>query len=381
MGARGPLNEGMRTKSGPSSYRHHPPTAVRPAGRKTRIGDFSGFYRDSASFSSTQIPKGTEGCDLRGAENRGRSTCYASYVDEVLAYVVGVGGAANTKYVHSNHLYSAAALTDNTGAVFERFRYDAYGRRTVTDAAGVSRQASSYGFQRGFTGYHKDAETGLYYARARMYSAGLGRFVSREPLSYHDGMNLYSGYFVPNRLDPSGLFVVPPVVAVAPVVAPVVAAAATVVTAAGVTVVAAGAAVTAAGLAVGYGIGSGIVAIIESTDDDGSQPTPAEELAKRELAYQKKKYGDCTQAQWKALDNAKKDACKNPANPISCNEPPPLTCEELKTRAKNGRNCYDARKKLTNICFPGSTTHDTVDQTYKRAVEKCEEKIKDRCCP
>jgi len=48
-------------------------------------------------------------------------------------------------------------------------------------------------------------ETGLFYARARMYSAGLGRFSSRDPYGYIDGLNLYEGYFAPNLLDPSGL--------------------------------------------------------------------------------------------------------------------------------------------------------------------------------
>ena len=37
-----------------------------------------------------------------------------------------------------------------------------------------------------------------------MYSAELGRFVSRDPLGYVDGMSLYGGWFVPNEMDPSG---------------------------------------------------------------------------------------------------------------------------------------------------------------------------------
>jgi RHS repeat-associated protein len=196
------------------------------------------------------------------AQRREGGVRYGSYVDEVLAIVDGAG----RKYVHSNHLYSPAALTDSTGAVLERYRYDAYGRRTILAADGTTvRASSSYGFQRGFTGYHLDAETGLYYARARMYSAGLGRFISRDPhtvqeaevsnlekhlrlaqlnnikdaikmvpkrpsasiqtlltrveaeeqmltaamsggvaSSYQDGFSLYAGHFVPNALDPTG---------------------------------------------------------------------------------------------------------------------------------------------------------------------------------
>lgn len=44
----------------------------------------------------------------------------------------------------------------------------------------------------------------LYYFRARMYSAQLGRFISRDPFGYVDGMSLYRAYFVPEGIDPSG---------------------------------------------------------------------------------------------------------------------------------------------------------------------------------
>ena len=186
MGARGPLNEGMRTRSGPSSYQHHPPAAARPAGRKTRIGDFSGFNRDSASLWSMQTPKGTRSCDLRGAESRGRSTCYASYVDEPLMMVSGAG---TKHYFHQNHLYSVAAMTNSSGAVVERYRYDAHGKRTILAADGTTvRTVSSYGNQIGFTGRYHDAETGLLYYRNRMANPGTGRYLSRNTISLHDNL-------------------------------------------------------------------------------------------------------------------------------------------------------------------------------------------------
>jgi len=199
-GARRPLNEGMRSTAAPS-YRHHPPGTSRPRAKKTRIGDFSKRDRVFAVNPSSQTPEVTRGCDLRGAENRGRSTCYASYVDEPVMMVSGVG---TKHYFHQNHLYSVAAMTDSVGAVVERYRYDAYGRRTVTNAAGVSRLASSYGMQTGFTGRYHDAETGLIYFRNRMYDPRHGRFLTRDIAGYSDGMSLYSAYYVPNRLDPMG---------------------------------------------------------------------------------------------------------------------------------------------------------------------------------
>jgi RHS repeat-associated protein len=121
-----------------------------------------------------------------------RSFVYGDYIDEPLVMVT----ASSKYYIHSNHLYSVAAITNSTGAVVERFRYDAYGKQIGT---------STVGFNRGFTGYQLDTETGLYFARARMYSPTLGRFVSRDPIGYVDGDSLYAGYFVPGYVDPFGL--------------------------------------------------------------------------------------------------------------------------------------------------------------------------------
>jgi hypothetical protein len=44
----------------------------------------------------------------------------------------------------------------------------------------------------------------MYFFRARYYHAELGRFISRDPIGYVDGMNLYRAYFVPAGVDPLG---------------------------------------------------------------------------------------------------------------------------------------------------------------------------------
>ena len=43
--------------------------------------------------------------------------------------------------------------------------------------------------------------------RARYYHAELGRFISRDPIGYVDGMNVYRAYFVPTMVDSQGLAV------------------------------------------------------------------------------------------------------------------------------------------------------------------------------
>jgi RHS repeat-associated protein len=42
-----------------------------------------------------------------------------------------------------------------------------------------------------FTGQRLDADTGLYYFKARWYSAYLGRFLQTDPVGQADDMNLY----------------------------------------------------------------------------------------------------------------------------------------------------------------------------------------------
>jgi len=151
--------------------------------------------------------------------------------------------AGQRYWAHSNHLYSVAALTNDGGIVVERYKYDAYGKQTITNPTGTMLARSSVNWNRGFSGYIADQETGLFYARARYYSSSLGRFVSRDLLrmsryhdlrllgmaqrdeaieealigsfethymplpadGYADGKNLYRAYFAPNGIDPSGL--------------------------------------------------------------------------------------------------------------------------------------------------------------------------------
>ncbi len=118
---------------------------------------------------------------------------YAEYIDEPVLMVRLDGPAETHYYYHQNSLYSVAALTDATGAVVERYAYSAYGEPIFLDASAnlLDPQASTVGNPYLFTGRRLDEETGLYYYRARMYDAELGRFVGRDPIGYRGGINWY----------------------------------------------------------------------------------------------------------------------------------------------------------------------------------------------
>src|SRR5205085_829666 len=122
-----------------------------------------------------------------------------STADHPVAYVAD--GALY--WYAANTLGTIVAVTDTIGAVAERYRYDAYGTRTVLSPTGTMRGWSAIGNQIGFTGRYHDPSTGLIDFRSRQYDPRLGRFISRDD-DYRSGMSLYAGYFVPNLTDPSG---------------------------------------------------------------------------------------------------------------------------------------------------------------------------------
>ena len=151
----------------------------------------------------------------RGTATLLRKYVYATYVDERCLFIdktaLGSIGAGTEElfYYHANNLYSVAAMTDAAGLVIERYAYDAYGNIIFLSAAGapLGTQTSTIGQPYIYTGRRLDDETGLYQYRARYYDAAIGRFISRDPISYVGGHNLYAyaNGNPTNDVDPTGL--------------------------------------------------------------------------------------------------------------------------------------------------------------------------------
>jgi RHS repeat-associated protein len=113
-------------------------------------------------------------------------------------------------YVVQDANFNVTALIDDSGDVFERYRYSPYGEVTVLDPdfSPDANNSSDVSNPYTYTGRRLDFESGLYYYRNRYYHAQLGRFVSRDPIGYDGGsLDLYE--YVGGRalvaLDPLGL--------------------------------------------------------------------------------------------------------------------------------------------------------------------------------
>ena len=123
---------------------------------------------------------------------------FGNYLDEALTMDRG----GQSYYVHQNTLWSAYALSDNTGTGIEGYSYDAYGYQTVhlpgpdetlwtADDVILPGAKSAYGNPLLFTGQRYDPESGLLYYKLRHHSPILGRFIRRDPIRYKAGFNLY----------------------------------------------------------------------------------------------------------------------------------------------------------------------------------------------
>ncbi|MCB2157045.1 hypothetical protein KQI84_19380 [bacterium] len=135
---------------------------------------------------------------------------YSDGIDDLLAMHRLTGAHQGWYYYHQDDQGNVVTLLDSSGAVVERYGYDAFGEPTVLDSS-HSPTTASYGNPYFFTGRRYDTESGLYYYRHRYYDPETGRFITRDPIGiWGDPLNLGNGYtYTGNNpwsyVDPWGL--------------------------------------------------------------------------------------------------------------------------------------------------------------------------------
>ncbi len=116
-------------------------------------------------------------------------------VDEPLAIL----RSGTTSYYEADGLGSVSSLSNAAGALAQTYTFDSFGNQTASNGSLTNP------FR--YTGREFDAETNLYYYRARYYDQTAGRFLSEDPLKSAVRPNRYK--YVSNRpntlTDPSGL--------------------------------------------------------------------------------------------------------------------------------------------------------------------------------
>jgi len=95
---------------------------------------------------------------------------YGTGIDEVIR----MRRDSQNYYYFADGLGSVTELLNANGSVVESYSYDVYGHPN---------QVSAIGNPYLFTGRRYDTETGLYHYRRRYYDLGIGRFVSRDPVT------------------------------------------------------------------------------------------------------------------------------------------------------------------------------------------------------
>lgn len=121
----------------------------------------------------------------------------------------GLGGTLEERlYVQQDANWNVTAITDETGAVVERYIYDPYGQVSVLAANWTARSSSAYGWVYLHQGGRYDEVSKLFSFRHRDYSPTLGRWTSRDPIGFSGfDANLYRyiGNNPKSSSDPTGL--------------------------------------------------------------------------------------------------------------------------------------------------------------------------------
>lgn len=144
-----------------------------------------------------------------------RTTLYDPAGGDALRHTVAsAAGGTQTYILGQNDTGSTLVVMTAAGAPVVHVRYTPYGEPRVYSAAGMPLELSSISdlieaFPL-FQGQLWDRESGLWQFGVRYLHSGLGRFVSRDPLSFLDSPNPYEAFLSNPKIygDSTGAFVI-----------------------------------------------------------------------------------------------------------------------------------------------------------------------------
>jgi RHS repeat-associated protein len=128
------------------------------------------FVYDGDNLVETTNGSGSEVAGYTQTEN----------IDEPLAMLRGT----TTSYYEVDGLGSITSLSNSSGSLVQTNTYDSFGNQTASSG-------SLTNFFR-YTGREFDAESGLYFNRARYYDPQVARFLNEDPIRFSGGINFYS---------------------------------------------------------------------------------------------------------------------------------------------------------------------------------------------
>lgn len=175
-------------------------------------GMASHYYQDGQQVIETR--EGSPTAAPESLDLQLQNVWSARYVDSLIlrdTYFSGVLQPASRLYYLNDANYNVTTVVscNPSVAVQERYVYSAYGKATIyTGDWSTTRSTSLVQNTTLFAGRELDVATGLYYNRARYYSADVGSFVNRDPIGYGGGdpnLYRYCGNNATNAADPSGL--------------------------------------------------------------------------------------------------------------------------------------------------------------------------------
>jgi RHS repeat-associated protein len=210
---------GNLTYDGSFTYTYDPENRLLTANNGTTSASYA--YdplgrRESKTVNGTATYYLNDGSDIL-SEHQSNKTVLRRYIpgpaiNEPIAYENCAGATTPNctgsgpvdEYFHTDHHGSVLTMSASSGNPAS----DANSGNPVTYDAYGNTLASLSGEPFHYVGMYYDAETGLYFDRARYYSPLLARFMQDDPLLYKDDLDLYTyvGNDPTDMTDPTGKF-------------------------------------------------------------------------------------------------------------------------------------------------------------------------------